>query len=259
MKTAVFIKQVPDTQNVARTPDNNIDRANTDCIMNPSDREALEAALILKEKYSSEVIAVSMGPKNAYSVLKEAIAAGADDAILLCDPKFAGSDTCATSAILSKAIKEKLSDVDLFLFGQSAIDGETAQTGPSVAAKLDLPFITHVNNIIQIEDNTVTVNKETSEESSVYKVILPAVLCINNYAVKPRNLLIKGYMRASDFEYKEYNLYEISMNPEKSGIKGSPTYVRNVYVMSDERNCKYIYPEKTPGYADIVIKEMTEA
>ena len=123
MNIVVFIKQVPDTTDVKWTANNNIDRANTESVLNPVDKEALEAAIKLKEKYNAKVTAVSMGPNKAIEVLKEAIALGADDAALLNDSKFIGSDTCATSKVLASAVKAKFSSADLLLFGQSASDG----------------------------------------------------------------------------------------------------------------------------------------
>ncbi len=238
MNIVVFIKQVPDTDNVKWTQNNNIDRANTDCIINPADKEALEAALILKETTHSRISAITMGPKNAECILREALALGADEAVLLCDSKFAGSDTCATSRVLSKVITEKYPDTDLILFGQSAIDGETSQTGPSSAVRLNMPFITHVREIIVCENNTVTVEQETKTDKITCKVELPAVLCIDNYAIKPRIPRIQGYINAQEAEIKKYNLYDLNMNETETGVKGSPTSVSKVFKHDMQRNCK---------------------
>ena len=125
MKIVVFIKQVPDTTDVKWTKDNNIDRTQMESIMNPVDKQAVELALKLKEQYNSTITAITMGPNKAIEVLKESVAMGVDDAVLLCDPKFAGSDTCATSKVLASAIKEKFPDTDLILFGQSTLGGNT--------------------------------------------------------------------------------------------------------------------------------------
>ena len=116
MNIVVFIKQVPDTNDVKWTRDNNIDRTKMESIMNPVDKQAVEAALRLKEQYNAHTVAITMGPSKAVEVLKEAIAMGIDDACLLCDPKFAGSDTCATSKVLSSVIKEKFPETDLIFF-----------------------------------------------------------------------------------------------------------------------------------------------
>ncbi|MBQ8887167.1 MAG: electron transfer flavoprotein subunit beta/FixA family protein [Candidatus Gastranaerophilales bacterium] len=238
MNIVVFIKQVPDTTDVKWTKDNNIDRTQMESIMNPVDKQAVELALNLKEQFNAKIIAITMGPNKAIEVLKEAIAMGVDDAVLLCDPKFAGSDTCATSKVLSSVIKEKFPETNLILFGQSAIDGETSQTGTSTAVRLNMPFISHVKEIIGIEENIVTVNSETETEKKTYKVNLPAVLCVNNYVLPPRIPRINGYIKAQDYNYKTYNLYELNLMDNETGVKGSPTYVSKVYKTNDTRSCE---------------------
>ncbi len=149
----MFIKQVPDTNDVKWTPNNNIDRTQMESIMNPVDKQAIETALRLKDSYTAHTAAITMGPMKSVEILKEAIAMGIDDAVLLCDSKFAGSDTCATSKVLASVVNEKFPDTNLILFGQSAIDGETSQTGPSTAVRLNMPCISHVNEITDISDN----------------------------------------------------------------------------------------------------------
>ena len=236
----VFIKQVPDTDDVKWTPNNNIDRVNTESIMNIVDKEALYAAITLKNKLKGNVTAVSMGPNKAVDILKEAIALGADDAALLSDSKFVGSDTLATSKVLTAAIKEKYPQTDLLLFGQSASDGETAQTGPYVATRLDMPCVNFVTEILDVADGYATVISETEQEKITYKVKLPAVLCINNYVVKPELPRIDGYINAHNHNYKIFNIYELKLSENETGIKGSPTYVSNVYKHHEGRDCKII-------------------
>ena len=234
----MFIKQVPDTDDVKWTLNNNIDRANTESILNPFDKQALQAAISLKNKYYAKVNAISMGPYKALDVLKEAIAMGADEAALLSDKKFVGSDTCATSKVLAASIYEKFCDADLILFGQSASDGETAQTGPSTAVRMNMPFITHVNEILEVENGYVTVNTETENEKVTAKIKLPAVLCINNYVMKPELPKIDGYVKAHNYNYKIYNMFELKIKEDETGVKGSPTYVSKVYKTQEGRNCK---------------------
>lgn len=239
MNITVFIKQVPDTNDVKWTADNNIDRTNMESILNPADAQAIEAALILKDTYGAEVTAVTMGPSKAEAVLQEAIAMGADNAMLLCDSKFAGSDTNATSNVLSAVIKEKLKDTDILLFGQSAIDGETGQTGISTAARLNLPCITHVNEIVNVQDDYVNAVSETETDKITYKVKLPAVICVNNYIIKPRLPKISGYIKAQEYIYHKYNMFDLNVNETQIGVKGSPTYVKSVFKNQENRNCKF--------------------
>jgi electron transfer flavoprotein beta subunit len=234
----VFIKQVPDTTDVKWTENNNIDRTKMESILNPVDKQSLEAALRLKEQYNAHITAITMGISKAVEILKEAIAMGVDDAYLLSDSKFAGSDTCATSKVLTACIKEKFNDTDLILFGQSAIDGETSQTGPSVATRLNFPFLTHVNEICELKENKITVSTETEKEKSTYKIELPAVLCIENYMYSPRLPRINGYIKSQKYDYKSFNLYELKLYVTQTGVKGSPTYVSKVYKTNEYRNCK---------------------
>ncbi|MCD7779908.1 MAG: electron transfer flavoprotein subunit beta/FixA family protein [Candidatus Gastranaerophilales bacterium] len=258
MNIVVFIKQVPDTNDVKWTANNNIDRTQMESIMNPVDKQAVQAALLLKNSYNAHITVITMGPCKSVEVLKEAVAMRADDAAILCDSKFAGSDTCATSKVLAAAIQNKYPDTDLILFGQSAIDGETAQTGPSTAARLNLPVVSNVNEITDIQNDSVTVNTENETEKSVYKINLPAVLCINNYVYQPEVPRISGYIHAHDYNYKMYNIYELNLPENSAGIKGSPTFVSKVYRTNEKRECKIIDITKEENYCFDVISEIKE-
>ncbi len=255
MNIVVFIKQVPDTNNVKWTQNNNIDRANTDCIINPQDKQAIEAALALKKINNAHATAITMGPANAKHILKEAVAMGIDEAVILCDSKFAGSDTCATSKILSCIIKEKYPDTDIILFGQSAIDGETSQTGPSTAVRLNMPFFTHVKEI-NISDNTITVSQETDKYKITSQVETPAVFCIGNYVIQPHIPSIKGYMKAQDYEIKSYGFYDLHLNENDTGVKGSPTSVVKVFKHDMSRNCRLIDTQKDTDYLNYIYGEI---
>ena len=240
MKIAVFIKQVPDTTDVKWTKDNNIDRTNMESIINPEDKSAIECALILKEKLNAHTTAITMGPQKAQTILSEAIAMGIDDAVLLCDPKFAGSDTCATSNVLASAVKNNVPEAKIILFGQTAIDGETGQTGVSTAVKLNIPFISRVTEIIDANENEITVISETEHEKITYKATLPVALCISNFKQKPRLAKIDGYIKAQKYNYTCAKHTDLNLSQEETGIKGSPTYVSKVYKNEAGRCCKYI-------------------
>ncbi len=257
MNITVFIKQVPDTNDVVWTENNNIDRAKMESVINPADKQALEAALRLKDEGNAHITAVTMGPDKAIAVLQEAVAMGADDAFLLCDSKFAGSDTCATSKVLAAAVKEKLPETDIILFGQSAIDGETSQTGPSTAVRLDIPFITNVNEIFEIKDGKIIAASETEKEKNIYEIALPCAICINNYVFKPRLPRINGYINSQNYKYKSYNLYELNLDETQTGIKGSPTFVSRVYKNDEKRNCQFIDAENTKNIIQ-EIKKLAE-
>ncbi len=255
MKIAVFIKQVPDTSDVKWTKDNNIDRVNMESIINPADKCAIEAALRLKDIIQTEITAVTMGPSKSINVLEEAVAMGVDDAVLLSDSKFSGSDTCATSRVLSSFIKEKLPDVDLLLFGQSAIDGETGQTGFSTAKRLDFPSFANVTGIIELTDTNITVVSENDTEILTAKIALPCAICINNYPHKPRLPKIDGYIKSQKFDYKCYNMYDLNIDENTVGVKGSPTYVSKIYKTEALKQTKMLESSDMEG----LLKEIKEA
>ncbi len=236
MKIAVFIKQVPDTNNVQWTENNNIDRTRMDSILNPADKQAIEAALRIKEINNSHITAITMGPNKAVEVLKESVAMGVDDAILLCDSKFAGSDTLATSKILSSAITQVLPETNLLIFGQTAIDGETGQTGACVATRLNMPFVSNVSEITEINETHITVISNTDEEQVTQKIELPCAICINNYVFQPRLPRIQGYITSQKYIYNTYNIYDLGVKEDEAGLKGSPTYVSKVYKNEETRN-----------------------
>lgn len=243
MNIVVFIKQVPDTNDVKWTANNNIDRTQMESIMNPVDRQAVEAALRIKEKTNSIVTVVTMGPSKAQKVLEEAVAMGADEAFLLYDSLFAGSDTWATSTVLATAAKKKVPDCRLMIFGQTAIDGETGQTGIATAVKMNFPYVTHVNSIIDVNEESITVVSETEHEKNTYKISLPAAICVNNFEFRPRIPKINGYIKSKDYYYNIYNSIDLDLNSADTGIKGSPTRVSKVYRTDDKRHCKFITSE----------------
>ena len=160
MKVIVSIKQVPDTSGkVAVNPDGTLNRASMQTITNPDDMNALEAALKLKDETGCKVIVVTMGPPPAAGMLREALAMGADEAVLVSAREFGGSDTYATSQILAAAINKVGVDADdIVMCGRQAIDGDTAQVGPQIAEKLHLPQITYAADIAK-DGNTVTVKR----------------------------------------------------------------------------------------------------
>ncbi len=228
LKIVVFIKQVPDTNDIKWTENNTIDRNGLESILNPKDGSALEMALKLKDRYGAKVTAVTMGPFQAENVLRLALAMGADDAYLLTDRKFSGADTVATARVLAQIIKDKLTDTDLIICGQVAIDGETGQTGPSIAAQLNFPQITWVEDIVMYEDNKLTIKRETEKYTETLAVSLPLLVCVNSN-IEPRLPKIDGYIKAQQFHYNSISLEGLNLSAEEVGLKGSPTYVSKVF------------------------------
>lgn len=230
MKIVVCVKQVPDTADIKWTENNTMVREGVESILNPFDEYALETAIRIKEANPDATItAVTMGPPQAKDVLKRAIAMGADEAILISDKKFAGADTQATSRTLSTAIKNKVGSYDLILCGMFAIDGDTAQTGPSIAEHLGLPQVTYAKEVQYSGGNTIIAKREVDEGLQTVQMQLPGVICMMKCDYEPRKPSIKGTMKANRTEIPEYNLEALELTPEQVGIKGSPTYVSKAF------------------------------
>lgn len=230
MKIAVFIKQVPDTADIRWTENNTMVREGVESIINPFDEYALETALRIKDENPDTTITVlTMGPPQAEEILRRAIAMGCDDGILLTDRKFAGADTQATSRTLARALAEKAPDTDLIICGQFAVDGDTAQTGPSIAQHLDLPQVTYAKEAILIHQNKILVTKETEYGTEKIKMQLPGLICMIKGDFRPRKFTIKGSMIAQDVQIPHYSMEDIGLDAEQVGFRGSPTYVSKAF------------------------------
>lgn len=241
MKIVLCIKQVPDTSDIKWTENNTIQREGLESIINPYDVYAMESALKLKRSYENiEITALSMGPAQAVDMLKKAIAVGVDNAILLTDRKFAAADTYATGKTIGTAIKTKIPDFDLIICGQFAIDGDTAQTGPSIANTLDISQITYVQEIISYEEDTLTVRRELEDGTEIVKVKLPALICVLKDTFEPTRAKINGITKAQNFEIKTYGFEDLGLSSEEVGLKGSPTYVSKAFRPAPkDTQCQY--------------------
>ena len=228
MNIIVCIKQVPDTNDVKINPETNtLIREGVKSVINPFDENAIEEALRIREIHCGKVTVVTMGPPQAQDALKQAIAMGADDAILLSDRAFAGADTWATSYTIAKSIK-KIKDFDLVLFGKQAIDGDTAQVGPGVAEFLDIPQITFAIKI-ELDGSTLKVKRQLEESAEVFETKLPAAITVIKQINEPRIPSLKGQMRAKKAVITTWNAADIEAEPEKLGLKGSPTQVVRIF------------------------------
>lgn len=230
MKIVVLVKQVPDTTEVRIDPKTNtLVREGVASIMNPYDQFALEEAVRLKASVEgSSITAISMGPPQARKVLLKAIALGADDAILLSDRAFAGSDTWATSVVLSHALK-KLKGLDIVFCGLQAIDGDTAQVGPETAQLLDIPQVTYAEKIDH-SDGRFEIVQQTEDGSRIVSVKVPLlVTCIPPSSFLPRIPSYPGILNAVKAPYTVWNAERIGADPGEIGLKGSPTQVARTY------------------------------
>jgi electron transfer flavoprotein beta subunit len=230
LKIVVCIKQVPDTTNVRINPETNtLMREGVESIINPFDMYALEEGIRLKEKHGGTVIALSMGPPQVESALREAISLGVDEAILLSDRAFAGADTLATAYTLARGIR-KIGKVDVILMGRQAMDGDTGQVGPGVAENLGLPHVTEIRKIERIEDDGTIIVERLLEDGYVrLKSKLPIVLTAVKEINEPRLPSLKGKMAAKKAEIPSWNQEDIDLNPQRIGLTGSPTQVMKIF------------------------------
>jgi electron transfer flavoprotein beta subunit len=229
MNIIVCVKQVPDTSEVRIDPaTNNLVRDGVKSIVNPFDAYAIEEGVRLKEKFGGKVIVLTMGPPQAETVLREAISLGCDEAVLVSDRAFAGSDTLATSYTLSKAV-EKIKDYDLIICGKQAIDGDTAQVGPGIAATLDIPQITYVRKIEDIKDGTITAERATEEGYEVVETRLPCLMTVVKEINNPRLPSLKGKMKAKSAVIQAWKATDIGAEENRIGLKGSPTWVLKIF------------------------------
>ncbi len=228
MNIAVCIKQVPDTAEVRIDPETGtLMREGVPSIINPYDMHALEAALQLREQAGGTVTALSMGPPQAEAALREAISLGVDDAVLLTDRAFAGSDTWATSYALSRAIAKL--GADIIVCGKQAIDGDTAQVGPEVAEMMDIPHVAYVKKIEGVGEGAITVQRMMDEGFDRVEASLPVLLTVVKELNEPRLPSLRGKMAARKAEIKNWSAADIGAEEQLLGLKGSPTQVRKIF------------------------------
>ncbi|MGM0568050.1 MAG: electron transfer flavoprotein subunit beta/FixA family protein [Elusimicrobiota bacterium] len=229
MNIVVCIKQVPDTTDVKINPETNtLIREGVDSIMNPFDAYAVEEALRVKEKMGGEVTALSMGPPQAQDILRQAISMGADRGILLSDRNFAGSDTLATAYTLARGIK-KINEYDLVICGKQAIDGDTAQVGPGIAEVLNVPCITYVRKIEEINENVIRGHRMMEGGCHVIESSLPALITVVKEINEPRLPSLRGKMNARKAEIEVWNAADIACEVDRIGRMGSPTWVEKIF------------------------------
>lgn len=254
LKIIVLAKQVPDTRNVgkdAMKADGTVNRAALPAIFNPEDLNALEQALRLKDQHpGSTVTLLTMGPGRAADIIREGLFRGADGGYLLTDRAFAGADTLATSYAIHTAIK-KIGDYDLIICGRQAIDGDTAQVGPQVAEKLNIPQITYTEEILSIENKTIRIKRRLERGVEIVKANMPLLITVNGSAAacRPRNAkLIQKYKhakttterQAEDLDYTnlfdsrpylnlaEWSVNDVNADIKQCGLSGSPTKVKKI-------------------------------
>jgi electron transfer flavoprotein beta subunit len=223
------IKQVPETNQVKINEENGtMIRDGVENIINPLDLYAIEVAVQLKETHGGVITAISMGPPKTETALREAIAMGVDEAILISGREFAGSDTWATAYTLATLI-QKIEPYDLIIAGERATDGDTGQVGPGLASFLDIPLSTYTRKIESINNNHIIVQRLIEEGYERLKLPLPALLTVVKEIAYPRLPTLRGKQKAHRIDIPVYDGRKINVKEEELGLKGSPTRVVKIY------------------------------
>lgn len=224
MNIVVCLKQVPDTTAVKIDPKTGtLIRDGVPSIINPEDKNALEAALTIKENIGGKVTVISMGPPQAQNALREALCMGADEAILITDRAFAGADTLATSKALAGALKKL--EYDIVFAGRQAIDGDTAQVGPEIAEHLNIPQVTYVQGV-KVEEDGLLINRALEDGYELIKVQAPVLLTAIKELNEPRYMNVRYIFDTANKEIQIWSADDIEVNKEDLGLKGSPTKVK---------------------------------
>jgi electron transfer flavoprotein beta subunit len=246
MNIIIPIKQVPETSKVKMDPETGtMIREGVESIINPLDLFAIESGIQLAESHAGKTTVLSMGPAKAEEALREAVAMGCTDGVLLSSRAFAGSDTWATSYTLSRAIA-KIGGYDLILCGERATDGDTGQVGPAIAAWLDLPVATYVSGIVEWREKSIVVKRLVEDGYETLEIETPCLLTVVKEIAYPRMPTLRGKQRARKATIPVWGPDEIGAAAESLGLKGSPTRVVKIESPRVARNGEIRAP-KTPA------------
>jgi electron transfer flavoprotein beta subunit len=267
LRILVCVKQVPDTTEIKIDPvKNTLIRDGVPSIVNTFDAYALEVAARIKDNDpSTKITLLSMGPAQAKDALRECLAKGGEEAYLCTDRKFGGSDTLATSYILSTAIqqieKEKGEKFDLILCGKQAIDGDTGQVGPEIGSHLGIPQLTYISEITETAADHIVGKRESDQGYDLISVQLPAVVTIVKTPFDPRFPKLKDTMRARKTEIKEITFEDVKdiIDETRIGLKGSPTKVRKTYTPQRNKECLMIKEEDAKADAAKLVTLLSDA
>lgn len=229
------IKQVPDTKIIKMNPKTNtMDRASAPAILNPYDAHAVEEAVRLKQRYGGTVSVLTMGPPPAVKAIRKCIEIGADEGYMISDRAFAGADTLATSYALTKALDKiaKLRPIDLILCGKMTIDGDTGQVGPGIARRLDIPPLTSVKKIVEVqrEQGYVIVHRKLEDGYEVIRSTLPCLLSVEKEINEVPYSPLPNVLRAARYQPQIWSVGDLEdVDRTQLGLKGSPTIVSSVW------------------------------
>lgn len=256
MKIVVCLKQVPDTTEVKIDPKTNtLIRDGVPSIINPDDKAGLEAALKIKDETGAHVTIVSMGPPQAEAALREALAMGADEAILVSDRAFGGADTWATSRTIAGALRNL--EYDMIIAGRQAIDGDTAQVGPQIGEHLHLPAVTYAEEI-ELEKDAVVVKRKFEDRYQKIRAKFPCLITTLKELNEPRYMTVAGIFDAYEKEVTVWGVNDIQVDASDLGLKGSPTKVKRSFTKGAKSAGK-VFDNLTPGdAAKLIVEKLQE-
>jgi electron transfer flavoprotein beta subunit len=248
---------VPDIGEVKIDPvTHNLIRQGIPSVVNPFDKNAVEEAILQREKHGGKVTVVTMGPPQAAEALKECLAVGADEVVHLSDMAFGGSDTLATGKALAAAAR-KIGDYDLILCGKQATDGDTAQVGPEMAEFLGLPQVTNVVKL-DVEGDTATIKREEDCGYSVFSAKLPLVITVTKVINEPRLPSIKGRMKANRAAILVWTAADIGVTREDVGLAASPTRVAKIFNMTQRGQGEIIKDTEADAAAKTLVEKLLD-
>jgi electron transfer flavoprotein beta subunit len=257
MEIVVCIKQVPETTKVKINPETNtLMREGVESIINPFDMYAIEEGIRLREEHGGTVKVLTMGPPQAETALREAVALGVDEIYLVSDRAFAGSDTWATAYTLAAAIR-KMGTVDLIICGKQAIDGDTAQVGPSLADQLGIPFVAFIRKIRSLDAGEMIVERMFEEGYEVVNLPLPGLMTVVKEINEPRMPSLKGKMKAKKAEVNVFSREDLEVQDPHLGLDGSPTRVVKIF-SPDLSRSGVKWQDEPAEMADKLVKGLKE-
>ena len=261
LKIIVCVKAVPDPKEADKIRIDPITKTLTRCdgplVLNPLDKNAMEAALQLKEQLDTHVAVLSMGPPEAGKMVKESLALGADQGFLLCDPAFAGADAYATAYTLAKGI-EKIGAYDVIFCGMASSDGSTEWVGPELATFLGVPVVTRVEELVECDREWWKVKASLENGYRLVQVKLPAVFTVTKELNTPRTLSFSGIVKARKKKITHWGINELGVPAESVGLKGSPTIVSRMATKDSRREVEIIAGTREEK-AERLIQKLAEA
>ncbi|QAT49441.1 electron transfer flavoprotein subunit beta/FixA family protein [Caproiciproducens sp. NJN-50] len=256
MNIVVCIKQVPNTDEIRLDPKTGtLIREGVPSVINPDDKAGLEAALRLKDSMGAHVSVLTLGPPQAEDVLREALAMGADEAVLVTDRAFSGGDTLATAYVIAAALKTM--EYDLIVTGRQAIDGDTAQVGPQIAEQLNIPNISYAEDI-RVEDSSVIVNSQLGDRCYVVKAKIPCLITVLSELNKPRYMTPGGIFDAYRKGIKKITRRNLDVDDRYLGLKGSPTRVVKTFTKTVKTAGTVIDPSDPQEAARCMLEKLRE-